>query len=502
MVSTSGTTNPDVIVVGGGSGGATVAGRLIEAGVAVTLLEAGPDYGHRTSGRWPTEILDATMLATTHDWNYASGPVTGRASWTFERARIMGGCSSHNGAIAAVGHRSDYDGWGLRGWTTDDLRPIFTRVLERMRVRTYTLAEAGPFHARCLEAAVSAGWPVDTSTFAADLCDLDAGQNFGLEPVNVFEGVRWNSAFAYLDPVRSSHRLTLLDHALVDRVDHHPTHVVVHFVRDGRRETRSAEVVVLAGGVYGTPLVLQRSGIGPSEHLRAVGIAPTHHLPAVGQNLHDHPMIHASRELGPELEQWLAEASASGFVPEEQTLGKACSSLASDGIYDLHLFPVCVSTQTQMTDGRALVEVACVAPESRGQIMVSGPDPDAHPVIDHRYLSDPEDHDLTALRDGLIIAEELLDQPSLTSVLVEAPHRDRSDEAIRRDVQHYYHPVGTAAMGSDAAASVCDAEGRVHGLDRLVVADASLMPRIPRANTNIPAIVVGERIAELLLNRR
>ncbi len=222
----------------------------------------------------------------------------------------------------------------------------------------------------------------------------------------------------------------------------------------------------------------------------------------VGRNLHDHPMINASRELGPELEQWLDEARAGGFVPEEQTLGKACSSLAAEGIYDLHLFPVCVSTQTHLTDGRALVEVACVAPESRGQIMVSGPDPHAHPLIDHGYLSDPDGHDLTVLRDGLVMAETLLDQPSLSSVLVGAPHRDRSDDAIRRDVQHYYHPVGTAAMGSDEHTSVCDAQGRVHGLDRLVVADASLMPRIPRANTNIPAVVVGERIAELVLNRR
>ena len=489
-------------MIGGGSGGAAVAGRLVEAGVAVTLLEAGPDYGHRASGRWPNEILDATMLATTHDWDYSSGPVSGRAPWRFERARIMGGCSSHNGAIAAVGHRSDYDGWGLSGWTTDELRPIFARVLDRMRVRTYAPSEAGPFHARCLDAAVGSGWPVDTETFASDLCDLDAGENFGLEPVNVFEGIRWNAAFAYLDPVRASPLLTVFDHTLVDRVEHHAGHVVVHVVRDGRREALVAETVVLAGGVYGTLLILQRSGFGSTNQLRAVGIEPTHHLPQVGRNLHDHPMINASRALGPELRRWLAEASAKGFVSEEQTLGKACSSLATDGVYDLHLFPVCASTQTQLTDGRALVEVACVAPESRGLVMASGPGPDVHPVIDHRYLSDPEGHDLAALRDGLVMAEALLDHPSLASVLVDAPHRDLSDETIRRDVQHYYHPVGTAAMGSDPGSSVCDVTGRVHGLDRLVVPDASLMPRIPRANINIPAIVVGERIAELLLSRR
>lgn len=484
----------EVVVVGGGSAGAVVAGRLAGAGTEVVLVEAGPDYGPFEQGRWPAEIVDAAALATTHDWGYASGPVPGREPWTWERARILGGCSAHNGAIAAVGHRTDYDRWALPGWSTDELRPVVDRAVEAMRVRAYGTDEATPFHARCLQAARSAGW-----TLASDLCDLDANESFGLETVNVVDGVRWNTAFAYLDPVRASGHLTILDRTLVDRVERGAEGVVVHAERDGAALAVTADVAILAAGVYGTPAILQRSGVGDPDHLRSVGVDVTVPAPLVGTNLHDHPMINAGRDLTEELRAEIARAIETGFVPEEQTLGKARSSLATDGIFDLHLFPVCASTQTTLTGGRAVVEVACMTPRSRGSVRIASPDPATAPVIDHRYLTDPDDHDLTVLRDGLVLAEELLAQPALAEVLVDAPPRDRSDAAIRRDVQHYYHPVGTTPMGTDPAASVCDPRGRVNGFDGVVVADVSLMPQIPRANTNIPAVMIGERIASFLL---
>ncbi len=493
--STDARATADVAVIGGGSSGAAVAARLVEAGQRVLLIEAGPDYGPFAHGGWPTEILDATMLATTHDWNYRSGPLEGRAALNFERARILGGCSAHNGAIAAVGHAVDYDAWGLPGWETDDLRALFATVVDTMRVRAYEPHEAGPFHARCLEAARSAGWAI-----ASDLCDLDANAGFGLETVNVVDGVRWNTAFAYLDPIRSRSELTILDRCLVDRIDLGRTGATVRAIRDGRPIERSVGTVVLAAGVYGTPLVLERSGIGDPDRLRSVGIEPTHDLPLVGTNLHDHPMVNTGRALGPDLIDALERAAGTGFLPEEQTLGKAVSSRSQDDIFDLHLFPVCSSTQTQLTNGRALVEVACMNPRSRGWIHASGPDPEAHPLIDHRYLTDPDDHDLSVLRDGLEMAEDLLAQPSLRAVLVDEPERDRTDATIRRDVAHYYHPVGTTPMGLDATTSVCDPRGRPHGLDHLVVADVSLMPQIPRGNTNIPAVVIGERIARFLID--
>ena len=484
----------EVVVIGGGSSGAVVAARLAESGVKVVLLEAGPDYGPFGSSMWPTDLLNAHMLALSHDWGYGSGPVEGRAPWTFERAKVIGGCSAHNGAIAAVGHTADYDGWDLPLWRTEMVRPVFATVLGRMRVRTYTDEEAGPFHARCLQAAAGTGWKI-----ASDLCDLDANESFGLETVNIVDGTRWNTAFAYLDPVRANPNLTIVEMTTVDRIVERDEGVTVIGWRYGQPYLVDAEHVVLSAGVYGTPAILQRSGVGDPERLAAAGVSCRHELRGVGANLHDHPMVHADRLIGPELGSWLAEAAARGALPEEQTLGKACSSRARDGIFDLHLFPVCASTQTSLTGGHALVEVACVTPQSRGRVDIGSDDHTTAPLIDHAYLTDSDGHDLAVLRDGLVMAEQLLDHPALAGVLGERVTDTRTDEAIRRKVMHYYHPVGTCAMGNTDEA-VCDEHGRVHGLARISVADVSLMPQIPRANTNIPAVMIGERIASFLIH--
>jgi choline dehydrogenase len=485
----------DAVVVGGGSSGAVIAARLVEAGADVVLLEAGPDYGPYSSGGWPADLLDAHALATSHDWGYTSGPVAGRKPWAFERARVLGGCSAHNGAIAAVGHATDYDSWNLPQWRTDVLRPLFATALEKMRVRTYEADEVGPFHGRCLAAAEACGW-----VMAQDLCDLDANTSFGRESVNIVGRVRWNAAFAYLDPLRTHTNLRIFDRTITTRVVEGSAGVRVFGRRGDEEVIIDADRVVLCAGVYGTPAILQRSGIGDHERLAAAGIDTVYSLRGVGANLHDHPMVHADREVGPELQTWLDEAAARGSLPEEQTLGKAASSLAVDGIFDMHVFPVCASTQTVLTDGRALIEVACVTPQSRGRVDVVSDDPEVGPRIDHRYLSDPDDHDITVLREGLALAEELFRQPALAGVLGPAVTDTSTDSAIRSEVAHYYHPVGTCAMGSGVDA-VSDTTGQVHGMQRIWVGDVSLMPQIPRANTNIPAVVIGERIARFLVAR-
>ena len=182
------------------------------------------------------------MLATTHDWDHVGG------RWEFQRARVIGGCSSHNGAIAAVGHRKDYDARQLPGWSGADVGPLFDEVIKRMKVRTYERAEAGPFHARCLDAAEALGWRM-----ANDLCDLDANDAFGLETVNIAGTTRWNTAFAYLDPERENSNLKIIDHTLVDRIECLGNQVKVFAQRAKQNIKFECQRLVLAAGVYGTP---------------------------------------------------------------------------------------------------------------------------------------------------------------------------------------------------------------------------------------------------------
>jgi choline dehydrogenase len=256
----------------------------------------------------------------------------------------------------------------------------------------------------------------------------------------------------------------------------------------------------LSAGVYGTPAILQRSGVGSEVLLSAFGIETVANLAGVGENLHDHPMLHVGRRVKPELQAWLDDAAASGFLPEEQTLGKFISDQSTNAIFDLHLFPVVWNNQTSLVSGNAVIEVACMTPQSRGSLRITSPDPSAHPRIDHGYLSDPGGHDLAVMRDGLRLADEMLNHPLLAHLLGEPINNCSTDGAIRRQVAHYYHPVGTCRMGHDTdPLAVCDGRGRVIGLSNVVVADASLMPQIPRANTNLPAIMIGERIAQFLL---
>ena len=176
------------------------------------------------------------------------------------------------------------------------------------------------------------------------------------------------------------------------------------------------------------------------------------------------------------------------------------SSRSTNGLYDVHVFPVCASDQTSALRGRVHVEVACVTPQSRGQVLITSRDPEASPHIDHRYLTDADGHDLAVLRDGLVLAEDLLNHRALASVLGERITDMSTDDAIRSTVAHYYHPAGSCRMGSGADA-VCDERGRVHGMEDVVIADISITPQITRANTNLPAVMIGERVAELLLGR-
>lgn len=490
----------DVVVLGGGTAGCVVAGRLAaESEADVVVLEAGPDYGARGSGRWPGDLLDGGALVASHSWGYDTGDVHPlRGPVELPRARVIGGCSSHNGCIAAVGCPEDYDGWARivddASWGADALRPLFARALERLRVRAYADDEIGPFHRACLEAAVALGLQRSD-----DLDDLDGGVGFGVEPVNVDAGVRVNTAFAYLDPARGRQNLRIVDGTLCDRIVPEREAIEVVAWRDGAEVRVRAATAVLAAGSYGSPAILLRSGIGDPAVLAAHGIAAVHALPGVGRNLHDHPLVELDFAGSPALREALADAAATRFVPEEQTLGKLRSSRAS-GPYDLHLIPV-AAPEHSLLEGRTILAVGAMEPRSRGRLTLASADPDAAPLIDHGYLADPRD--VAVLVEGIERARELAATEPLRALIGKelAPGDDGDlERAIRTSHVHYYHPVGTCRLGAaDDPLAVCDAGGRLHGLDRIVVADCSLMPVVPRANTNVPAVVVGERIADTLL---
>jgi choline dehydrogenase len=497
----------DIVVLGGGTSGCVVAGRLAErSDRSVLLLEAGPDFGPYAAGGWPAQLLDSRSIPwKLHDWNYISAARHGRPELRLDRGRVLGGCSAHNGCHAIWGARDDYDGWerlGNRDWGTRDVLPYFQSAMAQMRVRKALYDELSPFQQATMEGAPGAGIPVTD-----DLNDLDQHVAMGASPVNIWQGVRWNAAFAYLDPVRERGNLAVCGDVMADRVVVHGGRATAVEVigREGPARIE-AGVIVLSGGAYGSPAVLLRSGIGPADDLRALGIAPVHDLPGVGANLHDQPAFMVTYAGTPGLEEAMrAYVDRGGLLREEQTIVKARSTLCRTA-FDLHVTPI--GSPYWSGDGRWLymMEVANVFPLSRGTLRLAGRDANLAPIIDHGYLTDPEDIDLTILLEAVELGRALAAQPPLAGLIGAETwpgSRVRGEELrgfVRANCEHYYHPVGTCAMGpSGDPRAVVDAAGRVHGMEGLFVADASIMPVTPRANTNIPSAMIGEKVAAGLL---
>ena len=491
----------DTVVIGGGTAGAAVAARLVQGtSQSVLLIEAGPDYGLLAEQCWPAPLLDARSLPGGHDWGYVNGAETGRPGHLLDRARVIGGCSSHNGCAAIWGSRVDYDHWaalGNPGWSADELLPFFKLANETLRVKRISPAEVTPWQQACLETAPKVGIPQ-----VANLNDLEEDIGMSTSPVNIVDGVRWNSAFAYLDPVRGNERLTIYSRTQVDRVrlEGSRVHALEVIGRDGPLTIEAGRVVVCAG-TYGSPAILLRSGIGPASELHLLGIE-TKLDRAVGKNLHDHPAVYLKYSGTPQLVAAMLDFAAKGGVLfSEQTIAKFRSKYCTTA-YDLHLFPVGGQFTDTADHWDFLLPVANMTPLSRGSVQLSSTDPFASLRIDTAYLSDPEGHDLQILWNGIELVRDYACQPPLAKWIGEeiSPTVNyRTPDDVRRDNLHYYHPVGTCKMGPESdPAAVVDARGKVHGVDNLYVADASIIPVVPRANTNIPALVVGERISAWL----
>jgi choline dehydrogenase len=494
----------DVIVLGGGTAGAVTAGLLAELSDAnVMLFEAGPDYGPVDSGRWPHDLLDAATLAmVSHDWGYG-GDVNGRRV-AFNRAKVIGGCSSHNGGAAVKGSRLDYDGWaaaGNPGWATEDLLPLFDSAWERFCVRPIGPDDLTPFQAACTDGLVHAGIPV-----VDDFNDLDENVGVAPFPINIdSHGRRINSAFAYLDPVRDTGNLTVVGDATAERVLLDGTRAVGAVVRTGEGElTVRAPRVVLCAGAYGSPAILQRSGIGPEKVLAAAGVEVTHEL-AVGENLHDQPTLEVDYTGSDALLASMRRFGDQRWRPDEQVIAKFPSSDCRQG-FDLHIFPLGGSDPLRPGEWRWTIAAALLSPDSRGYVRIAGPTSGDPVRIDHRFLTDPEGRDAARLVEAVERIRETASEPQLAALLGEERFPGagvRSPAEVRACVEgtsvHYWHPVGSCKMGPpEDDTAVVGAEGGVHGVEGLHVADASIMPWVMSGNTNMPCAVIGERMARQL----
>ncbi len=279
----------DVAVLGGGSAGCVLASRLSEDPArSVCLIEAGPDYGAYADGRWPKDLLYANELATSHDWGIAGG-------WSSWRSKVLGGCSAHNGCFVAWPSPADFDGWaelGNPGWSAEALEPYRRRGEEMLRVRPSLVDDLEPFMRAGLEAAAEVGLPL-----LEDFDDPRALEGAAPIRVNAIGDVRWNAAFAYLDPGRGRPNLTIIPDAVIDRLRFEGDRAVGTIVHvDGDELEVAADLVVLAAGAYGSPAILLRSGIGPAGDLASVSIDVHADVPGVGRNLTDHPRVEVTYE--------------------------------------------------------------------------------------------------------------------------------------------------------------------------------------------------------------
>lgn len=496
----------DYVVIGTGAGGSPAAAAVAEAANATVLvLEAGPDYGPFSATGWPADILDATTIPLSHDWGYTSENLIPGREIAFERARVLGGCTAHNGAIQIRGHRRDYDHWvelGNPGWETNSMLEHFLAAEQRLGVWTYAHDELTPFQRLFLEAAPNAGLPV-----LETINDLDEDEGAAPETVNIKNGVRWNTGFAYLDPIRETSNVTICGDALVDKLvitGSRATAIDIEW--RGERRRVEAGTVVLAAGAYGTPAILQRSGVGPPALLEPLGVKMLVQSP-VGRNLHDQAFISleftGSDEL---LDQMRHFERDRGWAPDEQVIIKARSAVA-DEAFDLHVFPW--SPPDEHGRGRRwYLGGACLTPRSRGTLEIQSRDPHRQPRIDNAFLTDAEGRDLGALRSLLALFRALAAGPSAHALLGEevGPGRDvrsepETDAFLRSTVGHYWHPQGTCKMGPEKDPhAVCDANGKVRGLDNVYVADCSLIPEAPRGFPMLPTIAIGQKVAGWLVN--
>jgi len=527
----------DYVIVGGGSAGCVMAGRLSEMSDAnVLLFEQGPrdwnPYIHIPVTYFKT--AQGSLLS-----RYRIEPLQSGRKAAFPemvQARVLGGGSSVNGMVYMRGNPQDYDSWaahGCHGWSYRDVLPYFRKSENNERFTGEAHGSDGPLSVSdqrqtlpltkaWLRACQDSGIPFNA--------DFNSGTQAGcgLYQVTMRGGLRSSGAVAYLNPARRRSNLEILTGKRVTRILVEGNRAIGVEYRDGNalKTVRAEREVIVASGGIGSPHLLLRSGIGPADHLRQVGVRVAHDLPGVGENLHDHVDVFLIYDLtGPhsydkyKKPHWQAAAALqyalfrNGPLTSNIAEGGLCwyGPDKTDPLPDLQYHFLCgagieAGTDTTPSGNGVTLNIGQMRPKSRGRMTLRAADPDTPPILDPRYIS--EQHDVDCLTEGVRIGQEIMGNRMLSKYVrsISRPgsaltSRGECEAFVRETAQGALHPCGACKMGTDDLA-VVDPQFRVRGVEALRVVDSSTMPSIPSGNLNGPTIMMAERAADFVKGNR